>query len=335
MLIQITTDKDHYHPGDAINGEVRIELQNAINAQNVEVQLLGLENAIFGNGENTYTEKETIIDENTVLWEDSKGGMLGPGIVTFPFSFTLPPGALPTLIPPTNFQVPDWAAGKGIKKTAFGLAGNITYTLKAWIDKPLVLLEKRAVEVPVLVRAFPFPHVQARHLACNFMHPSRNLKVRVEIDACSIKRGDAITGRIEFWKHPMIKVRGVTASLSFQSLASSTRFKGFKNKNGVMTKVSQRTDTIRFPVDPRGEYFTWEFKLRSVKNGPITVSGKLVKVRWLLDVQIDLPLKRDPHVSIPVIVLPITATIEAPAPDTVLEISNEKLELKIKTFQGS
>ncbi len=327
--MEITTAQNHYHPGDTIKGALRVELLRPIKARAVEVRLLGTESATFGSGEDARTEKETIVDQAAVVWEGSAQGVLEAGMSAFPFSFALPQEALPTLNSGAlhRFSVPDWAVEKGIHKTLFGLSSDIKYVLSARIDRPLAYRERKEVEV--LVRPNPFPHVQARHLACGFVHSSGNVRARVEIDACSITRGDAITGRIEFWKHPMAKVRGVTASLNFQVLASASRF---RNTFGAMTKVSQCTDAIHFPVDPAGEYFTWEFKLRSAEKVPVTISGKLIKARWLVDVQVDLPIARDPHVRVPVIVLPATATVEAPVEGKVLEIRNDRLEMKAKAL---
>ncbi len=323
--MQITTD-NHYHPGDNIKGDVRIELPRAIKARKVEVRLLGLESATFGDSDSGHTETETIVDETIVVWEGGAGGMLGPGISTFPFSFTLPNVALPTLAVKSidRLTMPEWAVEKGIRKTINDLAGTIKYELIARIDKPLALLPEKTV-LELLVRPYPFPHVQARHLACDYVHPSKNVKVRVEIDACSIARGDAFTGRIEFWKHPMVKVRGVAATLEFQSIASASRFKdSLSSKNTTF----QYTDAVHFPVDWAGENYTWEFKLKTMDKLPVTVSGKLLKTRWLLDLQVDMPMARDPHVRIPVIVLPATATIEAPVQGKVYKVNNDRLELK-------
>ena len=323
--MQITTE-NHHHPGDTIKGDVRVDLPRAIKANRVEVRLLGLESATFGSSEDAHTEKETIVDETTVVWEGGAGGVLGPGISTFPFSFTLPPNALPTLASHSVYglTMPEWAAEKGVRKTINDLAGTIKYVISARIDRPLALHEK--TEVELLVRPFPFPHVQARHLACDYVHPSNNVKVRVEIDACSIARGDAFTGRIAFWKHPMSKVRGVTATLEFQSMASASRF---RNSPSSKNTTFQYTDAVHFPVDWAGENYTWEFKLRTMNKLPVTVSGKLVKTRWLVDVQVDVPMARDPHVRIPVIVLPATATIEAPVLGKVYKVNNGRLELKV------
>ncbi len=326
--MQITTE-NHYHPGDTIKGAVRIELPRAIKAKKVEVRLLGLESAIFGSGDSTRRETENVVDETIVMWEGGVGGVLGSGISTFPFSFTLPEKALPTLNSQSVYglTMPEWAAEKGIRKTIINLAGTIEYVLSARIDKPLTLPEK--AELVLLVRPFPFPHVLARHLACDYDHPSNNVKIRVEVDACSIARGDAFTGRIVFWKHPMSKVRGVTATLEFQSMASASRFRNQVSSNDMAV---QCTDAVFFPVDWARESYTWEFKLKTMNKLPVTVSGKLVKTRWLLDVQADMPMARDPHVRIPVIVLPATATIEAPVSGKVYKVNNDRLELKPTPF---
>jgi hypothetical protein len=59
--------------------------------------------------------------------------------------------------------------------------------------------------------------------------------------------------------------------------------------------------------------------LNTFPGGPISIPGHIVKLKWIVEVKVDLPGKIDKHVYMPVWIIPLTGTI-APGPGRIFPV---------------
>ena len=72
---------------------------------------------------------------------------------------------------------------------------------------------------------------------------------------------------------------------------------------GRATTDSEVVDGRTFPVDEYGRLDTG-FELAVPPTGPISYDGRLVRVRWRIEVEVDIKLKRDTSLASDVVVVP-------------------------------
>lgn len=128
------------------------------------------------------------------------------------------------------------------------------------------------------------------------------MTLRLHLDSAVAECGDRFTGTIE-WGALDIEPSAVRVQLRWWT-------EGRGDKDGA---VSSR---IELPGAPEG---SGRFELTVPPNGPITFDGRLMRVRWVVELVLDHTLRPDPDVEEPVTVLPrggvsLWARMHAPAP---------------------
>ena len=129
-----------------MSGEVQFFLKDPKSCQQIQISLFGGAHVEwvrqYQEGNVTRTEKyvanETYVDEAKILWQssDSPDGKIGPGMISLPFQFTLPPNCQSTH--PNIQSLADIA--------------RIAYTLKAKIITTGFLTNESKVEMPLKVK---------------------------------------------------------------------------------------------------------------------------------------------------------------------------------------
>ena len=84
--------------GEQVNGEVIARVDSPTKARRIYVEVYGCAfNKWYGQDEYEYEAKVQFINVILLLWKPSGGsvGVIQPGNYCFPFSFVIPPNALP------------------------------------------------------------------------------------------------------------------------------------------------------------------------------------------------------------------------------------------------
>jgi len=295
MGLKIFIDKEEYFPGEKVRGFVQLDLEMTLKARKVEIQFDGFEHAAItrgsGKSRHTYIEDHNFAHEVKELWQPASE----PCNEQFPFEFTVPLGALPSLYTPFNYPLPPEAIVKGIKKTinVYAYTGTIRYQLKAKLDEPLAidLKDKIFFHVPPV----PMKRDQPKSIIQEIGTPSGKIHMLVTVNDDFLSPGDLIQGNLRLQKAIDVKTRNLIISLRY--IYSYTA-------QGQTDTFVQDVDRLIFADVQDQEDIDREFRFVVPSSGPYTILGKIVKMEWEVDVKLDLPMKIDTHARVPVIVTP-------------------------------
>ncbi|HME51510.1 MAG TPA: arrestin family protein [Candidatus Lokiarchaeia archaeon] len=297
--MQIILEKTHYLPGDVVRGHVQLELEKTIKARKIEIVFDAFEHAVVvrgsGKHRHVYIEDHFITRDLKELWLPGGEQCIGPCSEQFPFEFTIPSNATPSLYTPFQFPLPQEAFAKGIKVEIkyYPYAGTINYRLKAKLDKPFAIDPKDKKLFVVL--PLPVSQNQPGNQAFEVTTPSGKLYLFVKVNDNLVSPGDSIQGSVHLTRAPGLKIRGLIVSL---------RYVYSYTARGHTDVFKQDMDTIAFAdIQDRTE-LDEEFKFGVPPSGPFTVPGQLVKMSWEVDVKVDVPWKIDTHLHVPITVSP-------------------------------
>ncbi len=280
MSLSIQTEKDSFYPGEKVKGVLSVNVPKPMRARKVLLSFEGKEHVLIvvGSGKHrqVFTEDNYIINEKIDVWTPTNGEILGPCNELFPFEFELPPNALPTVK----------AQGSPIN--------GIAYEIKAKIDRPRAL--DRRVNCILRVLRPPMERFPTEAIVQTLPEPKGKIQVEVYVEKTAYVPGEQVVGRVRFTQDPLVKVRAVEISLQFiEHYRAQGRTFPFPYISGQ----------LRNEVDPLTEFYEWPFAFTSFGGDFYSVDGKLVTHEWVVDVKVDLPLKRDPHVVVPLLFLPL------------------------------
>ncbi len=273
-------EKDTYFPGEIIKGRLLLDVPKPVKARRVELAFVGKEHAkvVRGSGKNrhVYIEERVIVATAVDVWVASPGGELGPCNEVFPFEFQIPGQALPSMVVKNNLE------------------DTISYEIKAKIDRPHAFDVNANVAIQVI--PIPIETYPAMAVVESFQDPRGRDYIEVSIDKNVFIPGEQVSGRVKFKKDPMMKARAVECAMLFTESATA----------------QDHTDTypvilgnFREELDPSAEYYEWPFNFQTPQSWDFTLEGILIRRIWMVDVKVDLPLKKDQHVIVPLLFLPL------------------------------
>lgn len=284
MSIEIQLNKVNYYPGEKIQGELLVDVPKPIRARKVQLTFIGKEHTkvVRGSGKNrrVYVEDCIIVEKVVDVWTASQNGRLGPCNETFPFEFQLPVHALPSMV------------------VRFNDAHKITYEIKAKIDRPLAFDPNVKIDIQVL--PLPIEQYSARVLVESFQEPKGRYRFEVNLAKNVFIPGESVSGRVTFKKDPSMKARAVECAVVYTESATA---------EGHTDAYPYVIGTLRWEIDPSGEYYEWPFNIQTHQSSDYSVEGRLIRCFWMVDVKVDLPLKRDQHVQVPFLFLPLRAPV--------------------------
>jgi len=252
-----------------------------------------------GKNQRTYKDNNIIIHETRDLWIPPGGrkeDVIPPSQTLYPFEFNLPDSALPTLEPPLAFSAPSKSALPGFKYTIPGyFTGTITYVLQAKIDRPRALDPKG--ECPFRAVPTPVDNVVVHPISKVWAGRSNTVQVNVSLEKDVFMLGEKVTGKVTLIKRIGLKLRAVEVAIKF--VLSYTAY-------GNTDSFNQYIENVRYLISPDEESQVWQFTLTIPSIAPFTEIGKLVRIEWGIEVKLDIPWRRKPHIVLPFSVLPLT-----------------------------
>ena len=306
-----------YYPNEQLHGQVIVNLNSPMKMRNVRLNLCGKGychwSESHGSGKNRrthhYTGRETLIDLTSILFGNPPGqGGQNPehpaGRYVYPFMFQLPP------VLPSSVEA-------GI--------GYIRYFLKATIDKPwkfdhntkhpVIINEIIDTNDPsYLMQPGGEQHKEVGCCCC----PSGPLSIRGHIDRKAYCPGEQIS---------------ITAQAENRTTRDMTAMKAKLKKvteYHASSKTKYRHDTIATITGagiPRGEFANWTNQLLNIPPTPPSIfSSNVVKVRYHVELEVDVPWGFDLDLQIPIIMgtVPFRQTYmnaAAPPPPVATEMS--------------
>lgn len=253
-------------------------------ARRVELAFVGKEHTkvVRGSGKNrhVYIEERVIVATAVDVWVASPGGYLGPSNEVFPFEFQIPVQALPST------------------EVKFNTSDTISYEIQAKIDKPHAF----DVNATVVIQVIPIPieTYPTRPVVESFQDPKGRDYIEVAVDKNVFIPGECVSGRVKFKKDPMMKARALECAVLFTESATA------QNHTDTFPYIC---GNFRAELDPSMEYFEWPFNFQTPQSWDFTLEGILIRRIWMVDVKVDLPWKKDQHVIVPLLFLPLRAPV--------------------------
>ncbi len=280
LSIDIQLERDTYYPGEKVKGVVSLNVSKPLRAREVVLSFVGREHTrvVRGSGKNrhVYLEDFFIVQEVVSLWAASPNGYLGPSNEMFPFEFQIPVDALPSTIVKSND------------------ADTIAYEVKAKIDRPLAFDPNVTAEIHVdlpVIESYP-----TTPLMDTFQDPQGRDRLEVSVAKNVFTPGETVSGIVKFKRTPELKARAVECSLFYTESATA---------HGHTDNYPYIIGRHRWDLDPSGEYYEFQFNFPTNPSGDFSVEGRIIRCSWIIDVKVDLPLKRDQHVQVPLLFLPL------------------------------
>ncbi len=298
--IRIETNQDDYTGGETIEGKVMLELDEAIPVRGVRIRFEAYERALWspgpGRDQRNHVDTKTLFDEEKTLFgepalplgalvKDALKGIfsrdhfevLKAGSHSYPFSFELPQSL------PGDYESPGGSA--------------IRYELSAYLDIPLrvdISATKRlTVYEPTDAEA---SKPSAADNQKSFLFESdAPLELGVALDRSDFFPGDAAHCRLTI-TNPSSK--SIDAIGVFVRQIEDLAAEDLPHINHYDIPVAEIAD----PKVPRGETVTLDVDFELPKHPYATVSqGTLVKVRYELLVNLNIPWARDLEVGVPIV----------------------------------
>jgi len=300
--IRIETDKDDYCGGEQVKGKVVLDLDSPFPARGVRITFLGQERCFWADGfsrnQTTHLHTHEHVDEAQTLWGQpplaltevlrdavkgifSKGAfeVVDAGSHEYPFTIDLPEGL------PGDYESPR--------------GSSIRYEIFAELDIPLkVDLEVRkrlAVHEKTDAAAGADKPASAR--ASLELEGAAKLKLAAEVERSTFRPGDKASCKVTI-ENGTAKPINAVKLLVRQVEDLLPRDVVFHNHDDLELAVESQ------PTIPQNEAteLSFDFELPDKLYASIA-TGKLIKVRYELVVQVDLPWARSPELAVPIVVV--------------------------------
>ncbi len=265
-----------------------VNLSKALRARKIQITFEGKEHTHTekervgypdGEFENRYLiihdEQNILVTESTTVWENPKGGNLGPCNELFPFEFQIPEQTIPSVVT----RGKDYAL--------------IMYEIVAKIDKPLAI--DPAVHSEVLVLPKPHKAYRIEPMDRTREDPEGKMLLNVHADKTIFVPGEHVTGKIVFKKDP---------SLYAESIVIAVIYTGSVTTEGETQTSRMEADEANYEIDPHAEYFEIPFDLAIPEDARRSVHGNLIKRLWELEVKVNVLSKGIEKINLPLIVVP-------------------------------
>ena len=268
MIVQI--DKPFYLPGQRLQGQVQLNLKQPTKIRSLDVSFQGIEDVHFttGAGKNKRAYKAT----NPMLSTEIRlsGQTTVPtGTTDFPFTFDIPPNALP------SYQ---------------GKAAKVTWMLAAKADIPWSGDLKQDV-YPIVVNPFNRPPVPVA-----FENPEASPKIRLELSSNVYQPGETLEG--EFVLLEAANIRAVRLQLFLLEQATG-QGKVIGTSSGSSVEKMKIGEKLEWPRDNLQAARGISFQIPISTQAAFTYTGKYSSIAWYLEATLDIPHHGDIHLNAP------------------------------------
>ncbi len=300
MPLRLELEKAKFQPGEVIRGQLHIELAKPTRARKVEITLKGREYAMVTrlsreDEQSIFKENKELVNASITPWTPTGEESLGPCELSFPFQFQLPLKCPPAVVPPLRYTMPSYADEAKIRKTIPSyFTGGIIYEIHAKIDKQRAIDPK--AKCNIVVDPTPIDPPPTKAVTSTYNEVSKGLWVELQVDQNRIKPGDRLTGVVKYKQGPDLKIRAVEIT---------SQFSLHINAGGYTDRYTQIMDRVTFSIERETESYTWPFDLATFADGPFSVNGLIVQIKWGVSVKVDVPLGKDKHVEVPIEALPL------------------------------
>ncbi len=273
----VKLDKNSYLPGEQIQGQVQFNLNHPTDIRTVGVTFQGREIVVIHEGKNAnYSSTNDMANEGLTLSEKTT---LPAGPTSFPFSFRLPPDALPSCV---------------------GRYAKVIWKLSAKADVPMA----RDLKLEDFLRInsqFPLTPTPM-----SLENPEARPKIRLALSSNVYQPGESIEGSITVLEPG--NIRGVRLQLfvSERATAKATFYGRF-----VRSASKDETKPVGKPMELSSESMlaTKEarFQIPLSNQAPCSYQGKYSSIVWYLGATLDTPHAEDIHLNLPFTVAMRTA----------------------------
>jgi len=221
-----------------------------------------------------YKDEVTFFKNDTVLVQIN-GGVLAPGLHSFPFIFQLPP------------SLPSVYHEKYVESDGDKIKASIAYKVKVYVDMPgsdIKATEKLIISELVTQRVMPVAQTKVK----SFAFTKGKVQFTAEIGKDVFCPGEIIPLRVKVTNPTAKKVSSVKVKV-YRTLV--VRAKGFKKTN---TKEIARW---KFPGLEKKTNGDLVYQLQLPKEVYPSTDGKLVDCVYYLDMELDFPMAFDMNVT--------------------------------------
>ena len=218
--LQFLLDRLFYLPGQRVQGQVQVNLQHDTSFRSLNVSLQGVESTRVvvrhGKGSSTYKSSRDMLNQGIQLLLKAT---VQEGTTLFPFTFELPPDALPSYT---------------------GKTANVTWKLSARADIPLGRDLSKELFLPVLVTA------PEQHVRTSVENPEPRPKLRLSLSSTVYQPGEVVEGKLtviepgNFRAARMLMLINETASGKGNGLAQAPEAGPSRYKSAICSDSLQR-----------------------------------------------------------------------------------------------
>jgi hypothetical protein len=268
IIVQV--DKPFYLPGQRIQGQVQLNFKDPTKIRSLEISFQGTEDVHFttGAGKSSRTYKATNPMVSTGL-KLSGEATVPAGSTNFPFTFDIPPDALPSYV---------------------GKCANVTWMLSARGDVPWGGDLKQDVS-PIVVNNFYRPAVPVA-----FENTEVSPRIRLELTSNVYQPEETIEGKLVLLDAG--NIRAVRLQL-FQTEHVTGKGTMMGISNGNKAESMKIGEVLEWPRDNLLAAREVPFRIPLSPMGSCSYSGKYSSIVWSLDATLDIPHHGDIHLSAP------------------------------------
>jgi len=295
--IVVRVDKPFYLPGERLQGQVQLNLKHPTKIRSLEISFQGTENVHFTTKHTKYSTTYKATNPMVGTGIRLSGQTTVPaGTTNFPFTFDIPPDALPSYL---------------------GKAAKVTWMLSAKADVPWGGDLKQVV-YPIVVNPF---RRQAVDVA--FENQEASPRIRLELSSNVYQPEETVEGKLVVLEAG--NMRAVRLQLFLLEQAAG-QGKVMGTTSGSSVENMQMGETLEWPRDNLLAAREVPFRIPLSPQTPCSYAGKYSSIEWYLCATLDIPHHGDIHLdasfavamrTIPVPVLqpqgPISPLAETPS----------------------
>jgi len=270
-----------------IAGRIDLNLLQPIQANAVKIKWTGWEKTYIENtvrwtdsNGNTHSRLDIYKDNNTFFKEDIllvpiNGGILPPGLHSFPFAYQLPAG------------LPSVYHEKYVEFDGDKIKAAIAYSVKAYVDMPgsdIKAKERLIISELVTQRVMPVAQTKVK----SFAFTKGKVQFTAEMGKDVFCPGEIIPLRVKVTNPTSKKVSAIKVKVTRTLVVRANGFKKVNNKEICRWK---------FPGLEKKTNCDSVLQLQLPKEVYPSTNGKLVDCLYHLDMELDFPMAFDMNVT--------------------------------------
>ncbi len=273
----VKLDKNSYLPGEQIQGQVQFNLNHPTDIRTLGVTFQGRELVVIREGKNAnYSSTNDMANEGLTLSEKTT---LPAGTTSFPFTFRLPPDALPSYV---------------------GRYAKVIWKLSAKADVPMA----RDLKLEDFIRIMSqFPLTPT---PISLENPEARPKIRLTLSSNVYQPGETVEGSITVLEPGNIRGVRLQLFMSERATAKATFYGRF-----VKSANKDETRPVGKPMELSSESMLatreTRFQIPFSNQAPCSYQGKYSSIVWYLGATLDTPHAGDIHLNLPFTVAMRTA----------------------------